>query len=247
LDDDSDGDARTVDRLDYMEKINTWKYIPEMAERMHLDYSNLNVQFNNQDQLSDDNWVTDKSSEEDDNWVIDESSEEDEPEVDIIGGEDARNFMFASQAYERLIARIQAASGGRLLTCPNGQVIEEIRDSILRILLPEPVVNQAAKQAVVSCSFQVSWQPLKFLKEQYSAGYRQAIADVITLTGSAISDTQAITCREYVDQVWPRLGNEVLEALQAAINHTVDSKDGKKICLIFIIIINIDNRRSTSR
>jgi hypothetical protein len=155
-----------------------------------------------------------------------------QPTPDYIGGDDesdiyeeilipdfheAWDFLVGSHAYKRLHTRIQTVS---LLTSRKGQTIQEIRNKILDTLT-RSIETRSKSPAFKfhSATFQISWNPLAFLVEQYQDGAKQSIKEIITLNGSAI-DAQAVTCGGYMQQVWPETGHETLEALQTAITHS---------------------------
>jgi len=118
---------------------------------------------------------------------------------------ETRTILIQSKAYQWLVGRIQT-----ILTTTEGTTVEFISQMIRWRL------NSDQADEVHTATFRILWSPRRFLREQnYQKGERQAIGEVITLTGSAI-DAQAMTCAQYMNQTWPLSGTETLGALQAA-------------------------------
>lgn len=124
-------------------------------------------------------------------------------------------FVFGSEAFSRLLKNIQTVS---ILTPRQGQIVQIIRNKIIETISSGSPLRESMSSATRTSSFfQISWDPLAFLKEQYEEGDRPQIKDIITLSGEAI-DAQATACGQYIQQVWPSIGMETLEAVQGAIN-----------------------------
>lgn len=125
---------------------------------------------------------------------------------------ETRTFLIESRAYQWLLGRIRTSL---ILTRREGTTVEFLRNTIIARLDLSDLYGRFR-----TATFQISWSPLKFLREQhYQDGGNQAIGEVITVTGSAI-DAQAMTCAQYMHQTWPVTGNETLRALQTAIAET---------------------------
>jgi hypothetical protein len=148
---------------------------------------------------------------------LQENGENDEVSIEakIPDLDKARAFLFKSQAYERLQKSIRTRSN---LTSRKGQNIQIIRDKILSYLAfyEEQAKDKQTKIRPPSASFQIAWNPISFLTQQYKDGSRQEIDKIITLTGSAV-DAQATTVGYYIRQVWPEIGIQVLRTVQAVI------------------------------
>jgi hypothetical protein len=69
---------------------------------------------------------------------------------------------------------------------------------------------------LLKSTFHISWNPLHFLRYQYETEPLPELLHIVTINGSAF-DAQAATCGDYVDQVWPETGREVLRALQDSV------------------------------
>jgi hypothetical protein len=129
---------------------------------------------------------------------------------------------------QSLLQRIQAALK---LTTTRGTVVDYITRCIQQGLSSKGVPNVDPASRIHSCTFQIDWDPIQFLQQQYPRGVRQPISEVITLVGSSINaqssiDVQALTCGQYMRQTWPSTGLELLQGFQQAI-FTQESHDSK--------------------
>ena len=164
-------------------------------------------------------------------FELDRLSDQDEDQVIYLS--QVRKFLTENGAFQRLVQRIQSAA--RLTT---GQAIQSIREKIINVLtnryernpgeahhyqtsseIPWSPQNLFSKQYTHRARFEVSWDPETFISKQYTheGGDMPKIEEVIAITGSAI-EAQALTCGEYMRQVWPTSRMETLQALQAAID-----------------------------
>jgi hypothetical protein len=151
--------------------------------------------------------------------------EEEDPVVPFLP--EARYFILESKAYQQLLERIKLSL---TLTPRQGTTIELIRKDIITGLSIQPRSQDGTQQVVsqlYNVSFEITWNPVSFLKEQYHNEGHQEISEVITLNGSAI-DAQAITCAQYMHQVWPSTGNETLRVLQSAIAQRLSTAIGSE-------------------
>ncbi|GKZ26323.1 hypothetical protein AbraIFM66951_002245 [Aspergillus brasiliensis] len=93
-------------------------------------------------------------------------------------------------------------------------IMGKVRKIILESLPVSTRINRQIAAETFDISFKVRWDPLKFLvDEQYEDSPEKAIGKVITLTGSAMS-AQAMTCGEYLRQVWPSTGPSVMKLMK---------------------------------
>lgn len=137
---------------------------------------------------------------------------------------EAWTILVESRAYQWLLGRLRIWAGS-VLTTREGTTMEAIRHSILHSLNAR---NRANLDGTYEAHYVISWSPLEFLRKQsYQKGENQAIGEVITVTGSAV-DAQAMTCAQYMNQMWPLSADETLGALQAAM--TAPSKWHHCIC-----------------
>ena len=76
--------------------------------------------------------------------------------------------------------------------------------------------------------YRVHWDPVAFLVEQdYDQPSDSEIGQAVTITGSR-SDAQALSCREYMKQTWPRTGDRILRLLQSLLPSRQSSGGGRK-------------------
>ncbi|KAL6908620.1 hypothetical protein GGI43DRAFT_420352 [Trichoderma evansii] len=103
-----------------------------------------------------------------------------------------------------------------LLSWSNQDVRESLKKDILGGLPSELYARKPVKKAVAV--YHVDWNPFKFFEEQnYDDSYSSVIFNVITLTGSCV-DAQAISCSEYMEQMWPQTGISTLRLIQKLIS-----------------------------
>lgn len=171
-----------------------------------------------------------------------EDGELEDIDVRIPNLHEARMFLFQGEAYRRLLRRIHAAAN---LSSRQGHVVQEIRETILSSLSthrPELLDNSSTTVLPDSVSFEVAWAPRLFLEEQYPAKTSQNIESIITLTGSSV-DAQAARCCDYICQIWPGIGKEILHAIQATTSSPKQSYECELIPSIQIL--NAKSYRST--
>ena len=120
-------------------------------------------------------------------------------------------FLTNGHAYRWLLGRVRTEL---LLTERDGTSAETIRREILRGLAYIPK-GHGYGQAVSKAKFVICWSLSEFLKEQYPEELDPQLGSLITIVGSG-DDVQALTCSQYMSQVWPVTGLETLDALQEA-------------------------------
>jgi len=141
--------------------------------------------------------------------------DEEEHEVDyaITHFPEAWAFLTASHAYEWLLARMKTEM---LLTKIEGSQAENIKREVLKGL------SSVSKrpdygQAIIKARFDMSWDLPGFLKEKYPDEQELQLGSLITIVGTG-DNAQALTCAQYMNQVWPITGLETLLALQGALD-----------------------------
>ncbi|KAF4185071.1 hypothetical protein CNMCM7927_007096 [Aspergillus lentulus] len=145
-----------------------------------------------------------------------ESAEYDEAEANKLPGlEFYRTTIRRTPAYTSLLNNIRREC---LFAPSESDVMGKIRKAILGSLPVSPHINRQKPAEIFNVSFKIRWDPLKFLiDEQYEDSPEKAIERVITLTGSAMS-AQAMTCGEYLRQVWPSTGPSVMNLMKALVS-----------------------------
>jgi len=136
-----------------------------------------------------------------------EGIEEDFEDYAISHYPDAWKFLTTGHSYQWLIGRLKSEI---LLTDRTDTVVDDIHRKITQTLISW---NIKQIYTINKVKFEISWELLSFLKEHYPQEQHVNIGSVITITESG-PDTQALTCAEYMRQVWPVTGMETLNALQ---------------------------------
>ncbi|MCJ1466973.1 hypothetical protein MMC07_005595 [Pseudocyphellaria aurata] len=149
-------------------------------------------------------------------WSEQGAEGQDEETYDTPLFSEALTFVTRSNAFQWLLGKIQAAAS---FTNREGTVMDAISDRILVSLcsLGAKVGGQPLHNHY-QLIFKIEWDPLDFLREQYSnIGKDYELGKVITLNGSAV-DAQAVTCAQYMHQMWPSTGDETMQGLEALIS-----------------------------
>jgi hypothetical protein len=123
----------------------------------------------------------------------------------------AWKFLTESQAYKWLLGRMKSET---LLTERKGTIAENIADEILSGL-NSMKMDYSYTKGIRKAFFEISWPLSAFVKEHYPGEEQLQLGSIITITGSGI-DAQALTCSEYMCQVWPTTGLETLAVVQEA-------------------------------
>lgn len=125
---------------------------------------------------------------------------------------DAWKFLTNGHDYQWLLGRVRTEI---TLTSRVDTVAENIRQEILRGLTSSRP-ERGHRHTVAKAKFDIiCWDISKFLKEHYADQEYPQLGTLITLVGLGM-DVQALTCAEYMRQVWPTTGLETLDALQKA-------------------------------
>jgi hypothetical protein len=147
------------------------------------------------------------------NKAVIQDEEEQEDDYAITHFPDAWAFLTGSRAYEWLLARMKTEM---LLTKTDGTQAENIKRDILKGLASvSKKVNYG--QVVNEARFDISWDLPGFLKIKYPDKHEVQLGSLITIVGIGYN-VQALTCAQYINQVWPVTGVETLSALQEALD-----------------------------
>lgn len=113
-----------------------------------------------------------------------------------------RSFITQAEAFSWLVGQIRRLL---LLDCASAYSLQ----------LPSQVIGDAPRstQEMKLITFVVEWDPVSFLRDQYGSDLPTLLGQVITKTGMG-DRVQATTCSEYLEQVWPKSGTQLLAALQ---------------------------------
>ncbi|KAI1774056.1 hypothetical protein F4818DRAFT_91341 [Hypoxylon cercidicola] len=141
----------------------------------------------------------------------DEFGSSDDIDLDIPGLEEYKTLIFQDPSYAWLLDRLHME-----MTCSKADpdISRDIREAILQAI---PMVHRISRK---ECSYSakvvytIDWQILAFLHSQdYGIPNSEAIASAITLTGSQ-TDAQALSCCQYMAQIWPSTGAQTLRLIQ---------------------------------
>ncbi|KAL9087250.1 MAG: hypothetical protein Q9165_006744 [Trypethelium subeluteriae] len=95
-------------------------------------------------------------------------------------------------------------------------LVGNLRDRILNFISAPSTSNNGStlSASLEVLEFCLDWDPFTFIREQnYPGPPHKAIGTAITLTGSA-DDAQALTCEQYMQQMWPSSGQYVLSLVK---------------------------------
>ncbi|KAH8660194.1 hypothetical protein BX600DRAFT_55123 [Xylariales sp. PMI_506] len=177
-------------------------------------------------------WSNDELTRHDDMEALPEDDEDegrfsaegsdDEMEADIDDLPDLgsyRKILGEAASYQWFLSAMTREAA---LETPGGHnVRQEIRDSLLRGMNLSPRFRRN-QTPTVNVEFHLDWDFAAFYSEQrYSEAMGTVIKHAITLTGDGGSNqVQAMTCQDYVKQVWGDEGVQLLRMLEAAVEHS---------------------------
>jgi hypothetical protein len=124
-----------------------------------------------------------------------------------------------------------------LLTEFDGTLIEHIGNEITRGL---KAVNRDHGYTTGICKgvFEIFWDLPAFITHEFPDETALQLSSIITITGPDI-DTQALTCAEYMHQMWPTTGSETLKALQMAMDEGIGKAHKYKFLLEVMMHIDL--------
>lgn len=90
---------------------------------------------------------------------------------------------------------------------------KEISDSFPSLQL----VSRRRSAQSYTATFQIQWDPHAFIEDEgYKEDAEHVVETAITLTGS-LGDAQALTCGQYLHQVWPTSGRNILQLIKSVV------------------------------
>ncbi|KAF1846467.1 uncharacterized protein K460DRAFT_417538 [Cucurbitaria berberidis CBS 394.84] len=126
--------------------------------------------------------------------------------------QEVRRFLLGGSTYKWFIERAQLAA---TLTDRKGTAIETIAHSMWAGLESD-LKTRPRSNPLYHITFELDWDLPGFLQSQkYDTAAQTAMESVITITGTG-DIAQALTCGDYMDQVWPLSGRNVVRVLQMA-------------------------------
>jgi hypothetical protein len=164
-----------------------------------------------------------------DNSNLLEIEDEDYEDYAITHFPEAWTFLRESHAYKWLIGKMKS---GILLTELEGTLMEHIGEEITRGL---KAVNRGyGYTRPCKGFFEILWDLPQFIQDEFLDKTDLQLGSIITITGSC-SDAQALTCAEYMHQVWPTTGLDTLKALQETMNRGLRKWHSCKLLLQVIV------------
>jgi hypothetical protein len=121
---------------------------------------------------------------------------------------EAWKFLRESHAYKWLVGKMKS---GILLTELEGTVMAHIGEEISKGL--KAISRRYGYTQLCKGFFEISWNLPQFIQDEFPDKNDLQLGSIITITGSCV-DAQALTCAEYMHQVWPTTGLDTLKALQ---------------------------------
>lgn len=116
-----------------------------------------------------------------------------------------------SLAYAWLVSRIRLEAASETAVPASAATLGT---SVINMLEPAKVVNQSIKQNTYEIIVNVHLAVTGFFSEQqYESSAAATLANIICLTGSG-NFVQASTCLDYVAQVWPQSGPQLIKEFE---------------------------------
>lgn len=195
--------------MSWNEKVQNWRNQESTSRGESLHNSG-------DEHLPERNFTTDDDSykDGDEDEYRDENEEHDADEMGL--GQAAaelstlRDCLVNSSAYQWLN---NALTREILLAPAVPNVRDRIRHEVLCSLPPTRVSRLHDAQSY-NAIFEMDWDPRTFIKRQnYDEESDDPIGMAITLTASS-QDSQALTARQYLSQIWPTIGDHVMRMIQ---------------------------------
>ncbi|KAJ5675532.1 hypothetical protein N7462_008429 [Penicillium macrosclerotiorum] len=122
-----------------------------------------------------------------------------------------REYIVRHPAYDWLLSDLQRHC---LHNSSTQEVRAEINRTILHGLPSQTRFSRRDSELPYKMTYTVDWDLISFLEDQdYNEESFKALPLVITITGSRKA-AQALTCSQYLHQIWPSSAGEVLKLLQ---------------------------------
>ncbi|KAE9374285.1 hypothetical protein N431DRAFT_556628 [Stipitochalara longipes BDJ] len=181
--------AKKQDEINVVEKVNLWNVEQPDTGRQHDDIPKINEANN-----------------------VTHGEDDIEEDYAITHFPDAWTFLTSCHAYQWLVSRMRAEL---LLTRIEGTRAAAIKIDILKELAD--LRRSEHSRVEETARFEIAWDLIGFLKDKYLDAQEIRLGSLITIVGTG-DEMQAITCVEYMKQVWPVTGPETLIVLQGALD-----------------------------
>ncbi|KAI1390202.1 uncharacterized protein F4822DRAFT_428544 [Hypoxylon trugodes] len=139
----------------------------------------------------------------------DDPTDEEPPNVPPL--EEYRRLINNDPGYNWLLERMRRETA---LSRAKPYALNNIREAIMIAIPQGSRVSRKVSPESTKATYFVDWDILVFLNDQeYDMPNAEAVANAITLTGS-YTDAQALSCRQYMTQIWPSTAPQTLQLLQ---------------------------------
>ncbi|RWA03258.1 hypothetical protein EKO27_g11847, partial [Xylaria grammica] len=134
-----------------------------------------------------------------------------EPGLMIPELDEYRKTLAEDPSYAWMLARLRR---DLILSKGRYDIINRLRDAIQSAFPQSNHISRKKSPEEVRVTFTASWDIMGFLHQQdYGIAHSEAIANAVTLTGTE-THAQALTCRQYMAQMWPFTGSQTLKLIQ---------------------------------
>ncbi|KAI0903789.1 hypothetical protein F4823DRAFT_253636 [Ustulina deusta] len=136
--------------------------------------------------------------------------------------EEYRKMVVEDPSYMWMLTRLRR---DLILSTAQNSILNQISSAIQSDFPQIRNVSRWKSPEEVHAIFILHWDVIGFLRQQdYDIPYSEAIANAVTLTGTH-THAQALTCRQYMAQMWPLTGVQTLKLIQETLKATDRSKN----------------------
>ncbi|KAI1420318.1 hypothetical protein F5Y12DRAFT_719702 [Xylaria sp. FL1777] len=145
----------------------------------------------------------------------------DSPQLSIPELEEYRKILVEDPSYMWMLARLRR---DLILSTVHYDILNQIMGAIQSEFPQTRNVSRKKSPEEVQVTFTVDWDIIGFICQQgYDAPHSEALANSVTLTGTH-THAQALTCRQYMAQMWPLTGLQTLKLIQETLKTTERKK-----------------------
>ncbi|KAJ8133149.1 hypothetical protein O1611_g470 [Lasiodiplodia mahajangana] len=139
-----------------------------------------------------------------------------ESELPMLDFDEYKRIIIEDPAYTWMLARIRRDI---ILEAADYDIVGQIEGRIRRLFARQIGYDSRMKiPEPIRVTFTVDWDIIGFLRQQkYSVPPTEAIATAVTLTGT-LAHAQALPCWQYMAQMWPLTGSQILKLIQETLN-----------------------------
>ncbi|KAJ3578823.1 hypothetical protein NPX13_g1746 [Xylaria arbuscula] len=145
--------------------------------------------------------------------LTDQEDYPEEPKI-IPELEDYKKVLVDDPSYMWMLARLHR---DLILSTAQSSILDQITKEIQTKFPQTRTISRKRPPDEVHVTFTIDWDILGFLYQQdYDIPHFEAIQNCVTLTGTRIH-AQALTCKQYMTQMWPFTGMQTLKLIQEAL------------------------------